>query len=115
MAATEEQRTSLVAHVQHALALVRGPFLDGFWLREDAPFDEWLLQQQRQWEVRVQLLCDRLPSFQETAGEQEQAKATLLPWLALDPLQADAYRRLFPGHPAPAPPPAPLHTFPASP
>src|SRR5215472_13680352 len=29
-----EQR-SLVADVQHALALVRGPFLDGFWLRDE--------------------------------------------------------------------------------
>src|SRR5260370_12005441 len=93
-----EQRTSLVAHVQHALALVRGPFLDGFWLREEAPFDEWLLQQQRQWQVRVQLLFDRLSSFQETAGEQEQAKATLLRWLALDPLQEEAYRRLMRVH-----------------
>src|SRR5258708_4871643 len=34
---TEEQRVALVAHVQHALALVRGPFLDGFWLGEEAP------------------------------------------------------------------------------
>src|SRR5258708_24554030 len=29
---SEEQRVALVAHLQHALALVRGPFLDGFWL-----------------------------------------------------------------------------------
>lgn len=33
----EPQRTALVAQVQHALSLVRGPFLDGFWLREEAP------------------------------------------------------------------------------
>src|SRR5436305_6626486 len=30
---SEEQRTSLVTQWQHALTLVRGPFLDGFWLR----------------------------------------------------------------------------------
>jgi len=36
---SEEQRTALVTQLQHALALVRGPFLDGFWLREEAPFD----------------------------------------------------------------------------
>ncbi len=35
-----EQRAALVAQFQHALSLVRGPFLDGFWLREEAPFDE---------------------------------------------------------------------------
>src|SRR5258707_2585502 len=33
---SEERRASLMIQVQHALTLVRGPFLDGFWLREDA-------------------------------------------------------------------------------
>ena len=36
---SEEQHATLVTLVQRALALVRGPFLDGFWLGEDAPFD----------------------------------------------------------------------------
>src|SRR5438874_12166443 len=55
-----EQRAALVAHVQHALALVRGPFLDGFWLREETSFDQWVQQQQQQWQVRLQLsLPDR--------------------------------------------------------
>src|SRR5258708_18549407 len=49
---SEPQRASLVAHFQHALSLVRGPFLDGFWLREDAPFDAWVQLQQRQWQGR---------------------------------------------------------------
>ncbi len=35
----EPQRTALVTQVQHALSLVRGPFLDGFWLREETAFD----------------------------------------------------------------------------
>src|SRR5262249_4568666 len=34
----EEQRLTLVAELQRALSLVRGPFLDGFWLREDSSF-----------------------------------------------------------------------------
>jgi DNA-binding SARP family transcriptional activator len=95
MSPSEEQRAALVTHFQQALALVRGPFLDGFWLGEQAPFDEWAQQQRRQWQVRLQLLCDRLSSWQETTGEQEQARATLTRWLALDPLQEEAYRRLM--------------------
>ena len=94
-APSEEQRTALVAHIQHALALVRGPFLDGFWLGEEAPFDEWLQQQQQQWQVRLQLLCDRLSSWHEAGGELEQARATLTRWLALDPLAEEACRRLM--------------------
>ena len=95
---SEPQRATLVANFQHALSLVRGPFLDGFWLGEDAPFDEWLEQQQHQWQVRLQFLFDRLSSWQEAAGELEQARATLTRWLAFDPLQEEAYRRLMRVH-----------------
>src|SRR5260370_29831082 len=91
----EPQRAALVAQCQQALALVRGPFLDGFWLGEEAPFDAWVRQAQQQWLVRVQLLCDPLSSWQEAAGELEQARATLTRWLALDPLAEEAYRRLM--------------------
>ncbi len=90
-----EQRATLVAHLQRALALVRGPFLDGFWLREEAPFDEWHQQQQHHWQVRLHWLFDRLSSLHEAAGEHEQAMATLTRWLALDPLTEEIYRRLM--------------------
>src|SRR5258708_17731311 len=43
---TEQQRAALVALFQHALSLVRGPFLDGFWLREETGFDASVQQQQ---------------------------------------------------------------------
>src|SRR5437763_16615938 len=92
---SEEQRTSLVAQVQHALALVRGPFLDGFWLREETGFDQWVQQQQQQWQVRVQLLLDRLSSWQEIGGELEPAQDTLTRRLALDPPAEEAAPRLL--------------------
>src|SRR5947209_3137233 len=91
----EPQRTALVAQVQHALSLVRGPFLEGFWLREETGFDEWVQQQQQQWQVRVQWLLDRLSAWQEIGGELEPAKDTLTRWLALDPLSEEACRRLM--------------------
>src|SRR5216684_3290158 len=92
---TEQQRATLVAQFQHALALVRGPFLDGFWLREETGFDAWVQQQQHQWQIRLQLLFDRLSSWQEAAGELEQVRATLTRWLGLDPLSEEASRRLM--------------------
>ena len=91
----EPQRAALVAQCQQALALVRGPFLDGFWLGEESNFDEWVHQEQQQWQVRVQVLCERLSAFQEVGGELEQARATLTRWLALDALAEEAYRRLM--------------------
>src|SRR5947207_6674329 len=91
----ESQRAALAAQLQQALALVRGPFLDGFWLGEESPFDEWVLQLQQQWQVRQQLLLDRLSSWQEVGGELEPARATLTRWLTLDPLSEEACRRLM--------------------
>src|SRR5947199_2197220 len=73
----QEQRAALVSQVQHALALVRGPFLEGFWLREESGFDAWVQQQQQQWQVRLQLLVERLSAFQESGGEVEPARVTL--------------------------------------
>jgi predicted ATPase/DNA-binding SARP family transcriptional activator len=87
--------TVLIAQCQQVLALVRGPFLDGFWLGEDAPFDEWREQQQRYWQVRLLTLLDRLSLWQESAGEWESARATLTRWVMLDPLAEEAYLRLM--------------------
>ena len=84
-----------IENLQHALTLVRGPFLDGFWLGEETPFDEWVLQQQQQWHMRLQVLYDRLSRYQEATGELEQSKATLTSWLVLDPLSEEAARRLM--------------------
>ncbi len=94
----EQQRAALVALFQHALSLVRGPFLDGFWLREETDFDMWVQQQQNQWQVRLLQLFDRLSSWQEVAGELEPVRATLTGWLALDPLSEEASRRLMRVH-----------------
>src|SRR5258707_9646267 len=77
---SEPQRAALVAQFQQALTLVRGPFLDGFWLREETSFDAWHEQEQQQWQVRVQLLYERLSSWQEAGGELEQAPGTPTPW-----------------------------------
>jgi DNA-binding SARP family transcriptional activator/predicted ATPase len=108
---SEEQRAALVASVQHALSLVRGPFLDGFWLREETAFDEWHEQQQQQWQVRVQLLLERLSAWQEDGFELEPAKATLTRWLGLDPLAEEASRRLMRVHLAQGDPTAALQVY----
>jgi DNA-binding SARP family transcriptional activator len=94
-APSDEQRAALITTVQCALSLVRGPFLDGFWLREETGFDEWHEQQLQQWQVRVQLLLERLSYWQEEDFELEPAKATLTRWLAFDPLSEEASRRLM--------------------
>src|SRR3989440_2585933 len=98
---SEEHHTALVTLVQRALALVRGPFLDGFWLGEDAPFDAWREQQQRQWQGRLPLLLDRRSSWAEAARGFEPASATPAPRGAPGPLAEEASPRLMRMFPAP--------------
>jgi DNA-binding SARP family transcriptional activator len=95
LSVSEAQQTVLMTQYQHALTLVRGPFLDGFWLGDGAPFDEWREQQQRHWHLRLLALLDRLSSLQEMSGKWEEARATLTRWVTLDPLAEEAYRRLM--------------------
>src|SRR5258707_4689299 len=97
---SEPQRATLVANFQQALALVRGPFLDGFWLGEDAPFDEWLEQQQHQWQGRLPVLFARLPSRAGGAGGVEQAPGPPPPRLGVVPLHEGAGRGPVSGPPA---------------
>src|SRR5256714_1925494 len=92
---SQEQRAALVTQVQHALALGRGPFLEGCWLREESGFAHGVQQQQQQWQVRLHHLFERLSSWQESGGELELARATLTRWLALDALSEEASRRLM--------------------
>jgi predicted ATPase/DNA-binding SARP family transcriptional activator len=108
---SEEQRAALVATVQHALSLVRGPFLEGFWLREETAFDQWHEQLERQWQLRVLFLLERLSAWQEEGFELEPAKATLTRWLTLDPFAEEACRRLMRVHLAQGNPTAALQAF----
>src|SRR5256886_2309687 len=82
---SQEQRAALVSQVQHALTLVRGPFLEGFWLREESGFDAWVQQQQQQWQVRLHLLFEQLSSFQENRGELVSGPVPPPRWLGLLP------------------------------
>src|SRR2546425_12423864 len=97
---SQEQRAALVSQVQQALGLVRGPFLEGFWLREETGFDQWVQQQQQQWQVRLHLLFERLSSLQETGGGLEPGPVTPPRWVGLDAPSEDGCRRLTAAGPA---------------
>src|SRR5439155_5424378 len=54
--AASDRRAQLAA----AVALVRGPFLDGFALPETPAFEEWVEAQRALWQRRVDLAFDQL-------------------------------------------------------
>ena len=84
-----------IERLEEGIALYRGPFLEGFGLKDSPLFDEW---QQR---VRDQLLrqclsaLERVSEYHEQSGNLEKAIAVALKQVDLAPWQEEAHRRLM--------------------
>jgi DNA-binding SARP family transcriptional activator len=85
----------LLAKLEQATHLVRGPFLASFTLRDSQFFDDWTRQQREYLHLRVHRLFDALSALYERAGDEERAIETVIRWLSYDPLNEEAYRRLM--------------------
>jgi len=77
-----------------ALDLYRGPFLDGFSLREPG-FEDWLLEQRTQLQGLAFSTFLALAEAQTAAGDWNAALSTLNSAIRFDPLAEEAYRRLM--------------------
>src|SRR6266480_7929839 len=106
-----EAHRTLLARLQRAISLPRGEFLEGFSLRDDPAFDDWVRFQREYWHLRTSEVFDRLSQIQFEAGELEAAIETVNRWLVLTPLQEDAYRRLMRLHFAAGDRAAALHAY----
>lgn len=83
-----------LADLRLAAELYRGPFLDGFKLR-DAVCEEWLqLERDRLHDLAVSVLM-KLAKCQAAGGDSDAATATLNRALALDPLAEGAHRQII--------------------
>ncbi len=84
-----------IERLEEGIALYRGPFLEGFGLKDSPLFDEW---QQR---VRDQLLrqclsaLERVSDHHQQSGNLEKAIAAALKQVDLAPWQEEAHRRLM--------------------
>src|SRR5216684_461124 len=90
-----QAREELLAQLEQAARLVRGPFLASFTLRDSQFFDDWTRQHREYWHLRVHQLFDALALLYERAGEGERASETVSRWLSFDPLHEEGYRRLM--------------------
>jgi DNA-binding SARP family transcriptional activator len=88
-------REALLAQLEQATHLTRGPFLANFTLRDSHFFDDWTRQQREYWHLRVHQLFDALSTLYERAGDGERAIDTVSRWLSFDPLNEEGYRRLM--------------------
>jgi DNA-binding SARP family transcriptional activator len=85
----------LLAQLEQATQLVRGPFLASFTLRDSQFFDDWSRQHREYWHLRVQQLFDVLSRLYERAGDGEHAIEAVNRWLAFDACNEEGYRRLM--------------------
>ncbi len=88
-------REALLAQLEQATRLARGPFLAGFTLRDAQFFDDWTRQHREYWHLRIHQLFDALSRLYERAGDAERASETVSRWLSFDPLNEEGYRRLM--------------------
>ncbi len=91
----EETRRVHLTHLQEAIRLSRGEFLDGFSLHNAQGFDDWARFQREYWHLRMHLVFDQLSSQYEDIGESERAIAVIIRWLALTLLNEEASQRLM--------------------
>jgi len=85
----------LLAQLKQVTRLVRGPFLEGFTLRDSQFFDDWTRQQREYWRLHMHHLFDALSRLYERVGDVEQAIDTVGRWLSFDPLHEEGYRNLM--------------------
>src|SRR3989441_6992445 len=91
----DQPREALLAQLEQATRLARGPFLASFTLRDSQFFDDWTRQHREYWHLRVHQLFDALSMLYERAGDGERAIDIVTRWLGFDPLNEEGYRRLM--------------------
>ncbi|MBN2046174.1 MAG: hypothetical protein JW757_14215 [Anaerolineales bacterium] len=83
------------AHLNTAALLYRGDFLDGFSLRDSAPFEAWQLQQRQVLQSAYARALRTLALLLYQANAFNDATVFTRRWLALDDLNEDAHRLLM--------------------
>lgn len=82
----------VVARLEEAVSLYRGPFLEGFFV-DSAPFEEWILLRQEQTAQRLLRALRYLAAAYEESGDYEVALAHSQRQLEANPWEEEAHQR----------------------
>jgi DNA-binding SARP family transcriptional activator/predicted ATPase len=83
------------ADLTEAVALYRGEFMAGFTLRDAPDFDNWQLMERESWQREMGRCLQQLVDLCAQDQDWETAVIHAHHWLALDPLNEVAHRRLM--------------------
>jgi DNA-binding SARP family transcriptional activator/tetratricopeptide (TPR) repeat protein len=78
-----------------AAALYRGDFLEGFYVRDSVPFEDWALLIRDRLQRQVGTALQRLVEIYEDQGDYGHACTYAWRWTELEPWQEDAYQHLM--------------------
>lgn len=80
---------------EEAVALYRGPFLEGFTVKDSDAFEEWAFLKREQIGRQVARACEQLAEHHEQAGDYQRALGYAWRWTELEPLDEEAHRHLM--------------------
>ncbi|HSF80558.1 MAG TPA: BTAD domain-containing putative transcriptional regulator [Anaerolineales bacterium] len=80
---------------ESAIALYKGPFLNGFSVSDSTPFEEWALLKREQINRRVREVLFRLATFYEQYGKFDQAEMYTRKLVELEPWNEEAHQQLM--------------------
>jgi len=81
--------------LEQAVALYRGPFLEGFTLKDSPAFEQWVLVMRERLQRQAMEALARLVALEEGRGEYERACAHARRELELEPWHEEAHRALM--------------------
>jgi DNA-binding SARP family transcriptional activator len=84
-----------ISGLERAVDLYRGEFLEGFFLSDSLPFEEWVLLKREQLGRQMHSALHRLAAMYEQRGEYERALPYIWRQVELDPWQDRARQQLM--------------------
>ncbi|MGD2178227.1 MAG: BTAD domain-containing putative transcriptional regulator, partial [Anaerolineae bacterium] len=93
--ASAEGDSPTALQLEEALALYRGSFLEGFFLRDSAAFDDWSLLVRERLGRQARAALYQLAGHYERHGDYEQAQAYAWRQVELEPWREEAHQQLM--------------------
>jgi DNA-binding SARP family transcriptional activator/tetratricopeptide (TPR) repeat protein len=92
---TGEECDACLQRLIEAVAVYRGPFLQGLTIPDSVPFEEWATTRREQLHRQAQEALQRLAAAHERRGEYEQGLVYAWRQVELDPWHEEAQRQLM--------------------
>ncbi|MBN2390577.1 MAG: AAA family ATPase, partial [Anaerolineae bacterium] len=86
---------SIPSQLAEAVTLYRGGFLEGFYVKDSAAFEDWTLMVRDRLQRQAATVLQRLVESYEGQGDYGHACTYAWRWVELEPWQEDAYRHMM--------------------